>query len=131
MASHDSVKSFVTKINNDLLRLDVLIVNAGISTTDYHVAEGLEQTLTVNVVSSLLLCLLRLPMLQQTALQTKKGSHLTIVGSVVHCFADQERLVQLPDGKVFATLSDKTQADIVVKAESSTSIRSLKRRPAR
>lgn len=115
MANYDSVKSFAAKINNEVPRLDALIVNAGISTTEYHVAEGLEQTLTVNVVSAFLLCLLCLPKLRKTALQTKGASHLTIVGSVVHCFADQEQIVQPPEGKVLATLSDKSQADMAAR----------------
>lgn len=112
MASYDSVKLFAAKINNDLPHLDALAVNAGISTTEYHIAEGLEQTLAVNVVSSFLLCLLCLPKLRKTALQTKEASHLTIVGSVVHCFADHEQVVQPPEGRMFATLSDKSQADM-------------------
>lgn len=115
MASYDSVRSFAAKISSDLPRLDALVVNAGISTNEYHVAEGLEQTLTVNVVSSFLLCLLCLPKLRKTATQTKQASHLTIVGSVVHCFADQEQIVQPPQGKVFATLSDKSQADMTAR----------------
>lgn len=112
MANYDSVKSFAEKVNQKLSRLDALLVNAGISTNEYHVAEGLEETLTVNVVSSFLLCFLCLPKLQRTAAETREASHLTIVGSVVHCFADHEQIVRPKEGKLFSTLKDKSQADM-------------------
>ncbi|KAK4501934.1 hypothetical protein PRZ48_007744 [Zasmidium cellare] len=115
MADYGSVKSFANKLNKDLPRLDALLVNAGISTNEYHVAERLEQTLTVNVVSSFLLCFLALSKLSQTAAETGEASHLTIVGSLVHCFADHQQIVRPPAGKIFATLSDKSQADMAAR----------------
>lgn len=115
MASYDSVKSFAEKVNRELPRVDALLANAGISTNEYHVAEGLEQTLTVNVVSSFLLCMLLLPKLQQTASASGEPSHMTIVGSLVHCFADHTQIVKPREGKLFATLSDKSEADMAAR----------------
>lgn len=110
MASYSSVRAFSARISTELSRLDALIANAGISTNKYHIAEGLEQTLTVNVVSTLLLSLLCLPKLKQTAQDTGTPSHLTITGSNVHCFADGAPLVQAPQGKILTMLTEEGQA---------------------
>lgn len=112
MASFASVKSFAEKIRTELPRLDALVANAGISTNEYRTAETFEQTLTVNVVSTFLLSLLCLPSLRKTAVQQASPTHLTVVGSLVHYFADHSQLEQPPAGKVLKTLSDEKQADM-------------------
>lgn len=112
MADYDSVKSFARKVKTDLPRLDVLLANAGISMNQFARAEGLEQTLTVNVVSTFLLAQLCLPVLEQTARLEGSPTHLTIVGSNVHAFADPSSITSLPPGKVFSTLSDEKSADM-------------------
>jgi retinol dehydrogenase-12 len=112
MASYDSVKSFSHKVVTELPRLDALLANAGISTNQYARAEGLEQTLTVNVVATFLLAQLCLPALERTAKANGKPTHLTIVGSNVHAFADPGSITSLPEGKVFATLSEEETADM-------------------
>lgn len=112
MADYGSVKSFSHKVVNDLPRLDVLLANAGISTNQYVQAQGLEQTLTVNVVSTLLLSQLCLPALERTARLDRSPTHLTIVGSNVHAFADPSSITSLPPGEVISTLSDEKSADM-------------------
>ena len=112
MADFESVKAFSNRVNNELPRLDALIANAGMSTNEWHVAEKFEQTLTVNVISTLMLSLLCLRKLEQTAAATGFPSHLTIVGSLVHVFADHEQIVKPEKGEVFRMLSDKAQADM-------------------
>lgn len=112
MANYASVKSFANRISKELPRLDAFLANAGISTNEYHVAENLEQTLTVNVVSTFLVSLLCLPVLEETARQNGSSTHLTIVGSNVHAFADPTSIIQPPQGKVFSTLSDEKHADM-------------------
>lgn len=110
MASFASVKSFAERIRTELPRLDALVANAGISTNEYLTAEAFEQTLTVNVVSTFLLSLLCLPILRKTAVQQASPTHLTVVGSLVHYFADHSQLEQPAAGRVFKTLSDEKQA---------------------
>jgi retinol dehydrogenase-12 len=112
MASYDSVKAFSHKVVTELPRLDALLANAGISTNQYARAEGLEQTLTVNVVATFLLAQLCLPALERTAKADGKPTHLTIVGSNVHAFADPGSITSLPEGKVFSTLSEEETADM-------------------
>ena len=70
MSSFASVKAFSDRANNELPRLDAVLANAGISTNLYNSAEGFEETLTVNVISTFLLSVLCLPALQRTAAQT-------------------------------------------------------------
>lgn len=112
MADYASVKSFSHKVVNDLQRVDVVLANAGISTNQFAQAEGLEQTLTVNVVSTFLLSKLCLPALERTAKSNGSLTHLTIVGSNVHAFADPASITTLPRGQVLSSLSDEKSADM-------------------
>lgn len=112
MADYHSVKMFSQKVVNDLGRLDALLANAGISTNQFVRAEGLEQTLTMNVVSTFLLSRLCLPALERTAKSDGSPTHLTIVGSNVHAFADPSQITTIPNGEVISTLSNEKQADM-------------------
>jgi len=112
MADYSSVKSFSQKVVNDLQRVDAVLANAGISTNQFALAEGLEQTLTVNVVSTFLLSRLCLPALERTAKSDGSPTHLTIVGSNVHAFADPNSITKLPRGHVLSSLSDEKTADM-------------------
>lgn len=89
-----------------------MLANAGISTNQFALAEGLEQTLTVNVVSTFLLSRLCLPALERTAKSDGSPTHLTIVGSNVHTFADPASITTLPRGHVLSSLSDEKSADM-------------------
>jgi retinol dehydrogenase-12 len=112
MADYSSVKSFGQKVVNDLRRVDAVLANAGTSTNQFALAEDLEQTLTVNVFSTFLLSQLCLPALEQTAKSTGSPTHLTIVGSNVHAFADHASITSPPQGRVLPSLSDKKSADM-------------------
>lgn len=102
MASYSSVRAFASRISRECQRVDAVLANAGISTNQFHVAESLEETLTVNVVSTFLLSLLVLPSLEQTARRTGSPTHLSIVGSNVHAFADPNIITQSSQGSVFS-----------------------------
>ena len=97
---------------NDLPRVNAVLANAGISTNQFALAEDLEQTLTVNVVSTFLLSKLCLPVLERTAKSNGSLTHLTIVGSNVHAFADPASITTLPRGQVLSSLSDEKSADM-------------------
>lgn len=81
MASYRSVQEFVKRCEQ-LPRLDLAILNAGITGQEFNRAEETkhEMTLQVNYLSTMLLSTLLLPLLK-----TKRGTdgpaHLTIVGS--------------------------------------------------
>ena len=115
MKEYDSVKSFAAKMQKELARCDSLIANAGISTNEFSLAEDFESTLTVNVVSTFLLSMLALPLLGKTASELDTMTHLTIVGSNVHCFADHAQLETTPTGQVFSMLSQAGEADMAAR----------------
>lgn len=84
LASHASVKAFATRATSELKRLDILVENAGIQTTEFSLIEGHESTISVNVISTFLLGLLLLPKLKETATKFNTLPHLVVVSSDVH-----------------------------------------------
>lgn len=82
LCSHESVREFAARVNG-LERVDAVIENASVALgSGKQLAEALEMTLTVNVVSTFLLAALVLPKLSETAKRYGGGNaHLVIVGS--------------------------------------------------
>ncbi|KAK9585635.1 hypothetical protein V6Z93_007154 [Aspergillus fumigatus] len=109
LASYTSVQAFAAQASQQLSRIDILVANAGIATTQYTVAEGHERSLTVNVISTVLLAMLLLPKMRETALRfPSEIPHLSVVTSEVHAWTN------LPEWKaddVFAALDNETTAD--------------------
>ena len=66
MANYPSVSAFGRRACSTLSPLDVVVLNAGVSLNKFERAEGIESTLTVNVISTLLLAQLFLPKLRET-----------------------------------------------------------------
>ena len=80
LTSYDSVKDFAMKVRA-LDRIDAIIENAGVALDKHATTEGLETTLTVNDVSTILLAALVLPKLQESAEKFNNSPHLAVVGS--------------------------------------------------
>ncbi|KAI9770800.1 MAG: hypothetical protein M1840_003050 [Geoglossum simile] len=84
MDSFQSVKSFADRVESELERLDVAILNAGIVSRAFKLSpEGWEETLQVNVLATALLTLLLLPKLRASKTPSSTP-HLGIVGSTRH-----------------------------------------------
>lgn len=83
LASYASVEAFARRANA-LPRLDVVVANAGVFMFKFERAEGDELTVTVNVISHMLLALLVLPKLRETAVATGRPSTFTFTGSFTH-----------------------------------------------
>lgn len=66
LSAFESVKEFAARAAK-LDRLDALVNNAGVLQHSFSVAEGYEEQLTVNVISTFLLTLMVLPTLRRTA----------------------------------------------------------------
>ncbi|KAF7356347.1 hypothetical protein MVEN_00967000 [Mycena venus] len=89
MADFASVKNFAEKANAILKRLDGAVLNAGIHASKWDVTtDGWEKTLQVNVLSTGLLAILLLPLLQSTTRlpppninASQTPPHLTFTGS--------------------------------------------------
>jgi len=82
LSSYESVKDFAEKVQG-LDRIDAVIENAGVALDKRTTSDGLETTLTVNVVNTMLLAVLVLPKLQQSAKTFGISPHVVVVGSGV------------------------------------------------
>lgn len=86
MGSYASVEEFAKKAET-LKRIDVLLLNAGVSISNYEVYEDNEATITINVISTVLLALLLVPKLRETASTYSTIPHISIVSSELHYLA--------------------------------------------
>ena len=108
LTSYESTKEFVKRAES-LKRLDIVVENAGIATTEYRVAEDNEATITTNVVSTYLLGLMVLPKLRETGTKFNITPHLVIVSSEVHA---RTKLPERTSPSIFKTLNDKETANM-------------------
>ena len=106
--------AFEKRVQTTLPRLDALISNAGVEKMEFELAEGLEMTLTVNIISTMLLNIAVLPKMRETSKEYKTTTIITTVGSSVHIFGKTESLMPIPgiEGDTFDRLSDPKTADM-------------------
>jgi len=110
-ADFASVKAFAARVEKDLDRLDIAILNAGIATYNWRVTkDGWEETLQVNDISTGLLALLLLPAMDKTAQLAGNDfqPHLDIVASEVHHWA---KLSVQDESNIIQALNDKEKHD--------------------
>jgi NAD(P)-dependent dehydrogenase (short-subunit alcohol dehydrogenase family) len=81
MASYTSIKSFAQRASADLNRIDIVLENVATALDTWTEAEGMETSLTVNVLGTMLLAMLLLPKLKDTAKKYAIQPHLTVVTS--------------------------------------------------
>ena len=111
LSSYASVQSFVDRVNAELLRLDALIANAGLGSRTFRMSADNEEMITTNVVSLFLHALLLYPKLHETAVKHNTYTHITVTSSELYEVAKfTER--NSPCGQLFATLNDKTKANM-------------------
>ncbi|KAF2733222.1 NAD(P)-binding protein [Polyplosphaeria fusca] len=110
LGSFDSVKAFARRAN-ELPRLDTLLANAGIATYKFTRTEGHESSITTNVISTALLCLMLHPKLRETAKTQGTKSHITITSSELYREAKFAE-AKAPEGQIFATLDDEHKSVI-------------------
>lgn len=111
MSSYESIIAFAEKAKSELPRLDAVLANAGIATRTFSTTEDNEETITTNVVSLSLLGFLLRPKLHETAEKFNTETHLTITASELYEVAKFQES-NAPDGKIFATLNDKSTANM-------------------
>lgn len=110
MDDYESVKRFAARASSELERLDGVLANAGIMTSQFAMSEDNERTITVNVVSTFLLALLLLPKLHESAEKFGINPHIVIVNSALHYTAPIKELE--PDGEIFTRLNNPKTADM-------------------
>ena len=111
MNSHASVQAFADKVGTTLPRVDAVVANAGVWSFQFRLAEGNEETINCNVVSTVLLGFLLLPKLRETAKLYDMPTHFTITGSDLYALARFKESRATP-GRLFATLNDKEKSDL-------------------
>ena len=109
LASYSSVKEFALRASR-LSQLDVVLANAALAPSQLTRAEGHERSITVNVISTMLLGLLLLPKLNETASKFPNSLHcLSFVTSEVHAWTS---LPERQNSNTFATLDNEETTDI-------------------
>lgn len=83
MSRFQSVKQFADRVDCEVGRLDIAVLNAGLWNRDYTLVEeeGWEETLQVNTLSTTLLAILLLPKLRDSVSRESGPAHLTVVSS--------------------------------------------------
>ena len=114
LASYESVKQFAGRATRELDRLDGILENAAVLlTSGFKRAEGMEESVTVNVVSTFLLALMLLPKMKETAARFNVTPRLTIVSSEVHFIASLDTyLDENGSMSIFEALNDETKANM-------------------
>ncbi|KAI8965290.1 NAD(P)-binding protein [Daldinia sp. FL1419] len=115
MGKYSSIQAFAQRIDSDLPRLDIAILNAGVIKLKFTTepSTGHEQTLQVNYLSTVLLTILLLPILKRKSPPGTPG-RLTIVGAALALTAPLPRanghksiIAALDDPKNFTPNTDK------------------------
>lgn len=85
MESYKSIQEFVTRCDKELLRIDFVILNAGLSPLNFEISKqtGHEKTIQVNHLSTALLATILLPVLKKKRPTVDEPSRLTVVNSVM------------------------------------------------
>ena len=106
MSNFASVKAFAARVEKEVERVDVALLNAGVTTRYFERSkEGWEQTLQVNTLSTALLAVLLLPKLRSCQEQSGEPAHLAITSSGLHSVAKEEWF-EVPDtGTILEKLS--------------------------
>ena len=110
LTSYDSVKAFAKKVIDQLDRIDALLEVAGVALDKWSTAEGHESSITINVLSTLLLAVLLLPKMMDSAKGNRFVPHIVIVTSEVAFFAQKE-YNKIKDDP-FKKMNDRTTADM-------------------
>jgi NAD(P)-dependent dehydrogenase (short-subunit alcohol dehydrogenase family) len=107
MSSIESVKVFVEKIRTKYADLDTAILNAGTLQLKWTKSEdGYEEVIQVNTISTVLLGMLLLPVLEQSS-TLKQPAHLTFVSSGTVLGVKASDMSYLTGKKVLQAISEE------------------------
>jgi NAD(P)-dependent dehydrogenase (short-subunit alcohol dehydrogenase family) len=109
LSSFESVETFAKRVNT-LDRVDALIENASVAIDRFTLSEGIETSLMVNVIGTMLLALRVLPKLQESAHKFGLHPHLVIVSSGLGLMLKGDAL-EKSKSNIFETLS---KADVTM-----------------
>ncbi|KAI1210035.1 NAD(P)-binding protein [Annulohypoxylon truncatum] len=115
MSRYDSIQDFVLRVESQLSRLDIVILNAGLMKLTYNAVPdtGHEEIVQVNYLSTVLLAILLLPILKSKS-PTGTPGRLTIINAALALTAPlptpkghKSLFEALDDPKLFPAYSDK------------------------
>ena len=112
LTSFNSVTTFCNRVRAELPRLDAFIANAGVEMRDFELAEGLELSITVNVVSTFMMAIAALSKLRETSQKYNSTTNLEIVGSMIHVFGNDKELDVPERQDTLQALSDPKKTDM-------------------
>ncbi|KAK6347666.1 hypothetical protein TWF718_005505 [Orbilia javanica] len=100
MGSYDSIQKFASKVEKDLERLDIVVLNAGVSKLEFGLngTTRHEETVQINYLSTFLLAILLLPSLKGKSPSGSPG-RLTVISSAL------ANIAALPDHKSTSILT--------------------------
>ncbi len=109
MCSYESVQAFARRIESELPRLDIALLNAGMIKFTFNTVKstGHEETLQVNYLSTILLAILLLPAMKAKRPRDGPPARLTIVSAALTLaakFPERDRvpvLAAFDDAKLF------------------------------
>ncbi|KAF4122549.1 Short-chain dehydrogenase [Geosmithia morbida] len=105
LLSYASVVDFCARVERELPRVDGLIENAATALADWRLFEGMESTLTTNVVSTFLMAVLLLPHLKACAARYGTKPVIGIVSSGL-AFTREADVVKVDRSRIFDDLND-------------------------
>jgi NAD(P)-dependent dehydrogenase (short-subunit alcohol dehydrogenase family) len=113
LSTFTSVKEFASRAERDLDRIDGVIENAGIFLDRWTLAEGMETTMTVNVISTLLLGVLMMPKLMESAKKFGNTPRLVfLVSALGFVSAAQKELAKGGETNIFQGLNNSKKQDM-------------------
>lgn len=85
MSSYESIQAFARQVENQLSRIDIVILNAGLIKLNFTTVKstGHQETVQVNYLSTMLLAVLLLPILKAKGPPGGQPAHLTIVSAAL------------------------------------------------
>ncbi|KAJ5711008.1 hypothetical protein N7488_005164 [Penicillium malachiteum] len=93
MGSYSSIETFVHQVTDKLPAIHVAVLNAGIAPTEHKTSsEGWEIALQINLISTIYLGTLLLPLLKNGHAGSGQQSHLEFVSSVGHGDVEADRV---------------------------------------
>lgn len=111
LSSYQSVLSFAARVEAELDRVDGIVQNALAAQADWIMAEGLELSLTVNVVITFLLTVLQIPYLEKCSTKYSTTPRVTVVTSGLG-FEQKGDFAKIDPDAILQDLSDNSKWSI-------------------
>ena len=111
MASSASVQSFAKKASTELDKIDGFVANAGVMIDAWSTAEGMETSVTVNVINTLFLGALMMPKLSECGRKFETQPTIVFIVSVLGYTAKGE-MDKSRKGCIFDGLNDRKRANM-------------------